>query len=170
MQVLKGILGLLQVMFGTLPSLPSLTCQATPLVQSLATAHPTTTHTLSPTPSQTNTHIQPPTPTPPTHPQDLWRDFLHDFALAVVRRSVVVAGNSIGGFMAASLAADYPGLAQGACMCSVVCEAHRGDVQRQGVSGPAWRGVVWCACWGPVGDVISGVQCACTEGAWALAG
>jgi pimeloyl-ACP methyl ester carboxylesterase len=31
----------------------------------------------------------------------------------VVRRPVVVAGNSIGGFISASLAADYPGLVQG---------------------------------------------------------
>jgi hypothetical protein len=47
--------------------------------------------------------------------QDLWRDFLHDFVLQVVRRPVVAAGNSIGGFMSASLAADYPGVCQGAC-------------------------------------------------------
>ena len=40
--------------------------------------------------------------------QDAWRDFLADFVLQVVREPVVVAGNSIGGFIAASVAADYP--------------------------------------------------------------
>jgi pimeloyl-ACP methyl ester carboxylesterase len=45
--------------------------------------------------------------------QDLWRDFLADFVLQVARRPVVVAGNSIGGFISASMAADYPGLVDG---------------------------------------------------------
>ena len=45
--------------------------------------------------------------------QDLWRDFIADFARDVIKRPVVVAGNSIGGFMAASLAADYPGYVLG---------------------------------------------------------
>ncbi|PRW33974.1 deoxyribodipyrimidine photolyase isoform A [Chlorella sorokiniana] len=45
--------------------------------------------------------------------QDLWRDFLADFVLQVVRRPVVVAGNSIGGFISASMAGDYPGLVEG---------------------------------------------------------
>lgn len=45
--------------------------------------------------------------------QDLWRDFLRDFVLEVVGRPVVVAGNSIGGFIASSLAADYPSLVNG---------------------------------------------------------
>ena len=45
--------------------------------------------------------------------QELWRDFLRDFVLEVVRRPVVVAGNSIGGFISASLAADYPSLVKG---------------------------------------------------------
>lgn len=57
-------------------------------------------------------------PPPPIHTrtttwQDLWRDFLADFVLQVVRRPVVAAGNSIGGFITASLAADYPGLVEG---------------------------------------------------------
>lgn len=50
---------------------------------------------------------------PCARPQDLWRDFLADFVLQVVRRPVVVAGNSIGGFISASMAADYPGLVAG---------------------------------------------------------
>lgn len=45
--------------------------------------------------------------------QDLWRDYLADFVKNVVKKPVVVVGNSIGGFMSASLAADYPGLASG---------------------------------------------------------
>ena len=45
--------------------------------------------------------------------QDMWRDFLRDFIIEVVRRPVLIVGNSIGGFMAASLAGDYPGLAEG---------------------------------------------------------
>lgn len=45
--------------------------------------------------------------------QELWRDFLRDFVLEVVQRPVVVAGNSIGGFISASLAADYPALVKG---------------------------------------------------------
>lgn len=45
--------------------------------------------------------------------QDLWRDFLRDFILEVVGRPVIIAGNSIGGFISASLAADYPSLVSG---------------------------------------------------------
>ena len=45
--------------------------------------------------------------------QDMWRDFLRDFIIEVVRRPVLIVGNSIGGFMAASLAGDYPDLAEG---------------------------------------------------------
>lgn len=41
--------------------------------------------------------------------QNLWSDFLSDFVLRVVRTPVVAAGNSIGGFIAASMAADSPG-------------------------------------------------------------
>lgn len=45
--------------------------------------------------------------------QDLWRDFLADFVLHVVRRPVVAVGNSIGGFISASLAADFEGVVRG---------------------------------------------------------
>ena len=48
-----------------------------------------------------------------TYSQDMWRDFLRDFIIEVVRRPVLIVGNSIGGFMAASLAGDYPDLAEG---------------------------------------------------------
>ena len=50
---------------------------------------------------------------PVAYSQELWRDFLRDFVVEVVRRPVVVAGNSIGGFIGASLAADHPTLVQG---------------------------------------------------------
>jgi len=43
----------------------------------------------------------------------LWTDFLRDFVLDIVKEPVVVAGNSIGGFLSASLAADHPGLVAG---------------------------------------------------------
>ena len=49
--------------------------------------------------------------------QELWVDFLRDFVVEIVRRPVVVVGNSIGGFLSASLAADYKQLVQGKLMC-----------------------------------------------------
>lgn len=45
--------------------------------------------------------------------QKLWVEFLRDFVVEVARRPVVVVGNSIGGFLSASLAADYSKLVQG---------------------------------------------------------
>lgn len=45
--------------------------------------------------------------------QDLWRDFLADFVSTIVQRPVILAGNSIGGYISASVAADYPGLVKG---------------------------------------------------------
>jgi len=45
--------------------------------------------------------------------QDLWRDFLADFISTVVERPVVIAGNSIGGYISASVAADFPQLIKG---------------------------------------------------------
>lgn len=45
--------------------------------------------------------------------QDLWRDYLAEFVATVVRRPAVLAGNSIGGFISTSMAADYPGLVDG---------------------------------------------------------
>ena len=45
--------------------------------------------------------------------QEVWRDFLRDFVVEVVRRPVVAVGNSIGGYISASLAADYPALVSG---------------------------------------------------------
>lgn len=45
--------------------------------------------------------------------QDLWRDFLADFISEIVKRPVILAGNSIGGYISASVAADYPDLVNG---------------------------------------------------------
>lgn len=45
--------------------------------------------------------------------QVVWVQFLRDFVVDVVRCPVVVAGNSIGGYISATLAADYPSLVQG---------------------------------------------------------
>ena len=45
--------------------------------------------------------------------QTLWSDFLRDFVVELVRRPVVVVGNSIGGYICASLAATNPALVKG---------------------------------------------------------
>ena len=45
--------------------------------------------------------------------QTLWLDFLREFVIEVVRRPVVVVGNSIGGFISASLAAAAPAIVKG---------------------------------------------------------
>lgn len=45
--------------------------------------------------------------------QDLWRDFLADFIKEVVQKPVVLSGNSIGGYISASVAADFPGMVKG---------------------------------------------------------
>ena len=50
---------------------------------------------------------------PCPYSQYLWVSFLRDFVVEVVRRPVVIAGNSIGGFISASLAADYKQIIQG---------------------------------------------------------
>jgi pimeloyl-ACP methyl ester carboxylesterase len=50
--------------------------------------------------------------------QELWVAFLREFVVEVVRRPVVVVGNSIGGFLSASLAADYGSLVQGGVLKS----------------------------------------------------
>jgi pimeloyl-ACP methyl ester carboxylesterase len=41
------------------------------------------------------------------------RDFVRDFLVGVVGRPAVLAGNSIGGFISASCAADFPTLVAG---------------------------------------------------------
>ena len=45
--------------------------------------------------------------------QEFWVAFLRDFIVEVVKKPVVVAGNSIGGFLSAQLAADFKPLIQG---------------------------------------------------------
>lgn len=39
---------------------------------------------------------------------DLWRDQLYDFITKVIRKPVVLAGNSLGGYVSLSVAAQYP--------------------------------------------------------------
>ena len=55
--------------------------------------------------------------------QTLWLDFLREFVIEVVRRPVVVVGNSIGGFISASLAAAAPAIVKG--QSSVPNSGHR---------------------------------------------
>ena len=45
--------------------------------------------------------------------QDSWRDFIRDFILTEVKRPVILAGNSIGGFISTSVAGDFPSLVKG---------------------------------------------------------
>ena len=45
--------------------------------------------------------------------QTLWLDFLREFVIEVVHRPVVVVGNSIGGFISATLAAAAPAIVKG---------------------------------------------------------
>lgn len=54
-----------------------------------------------------------PCPFPCPRHQDLWTSFLCEFVVHVVRQPVTVVGNSIGGFVAASLAGDHPSLVHG---------------------------------------------------------
>ena len=49
--------------------------------------------------------------------QHLWSSFLREFIVEVVRRPVVIVGNSIGGYISASLAAESPKLVQGVHAC-----------------------------------------------------
>eukprot|EP00887_Chlorella_sp_A99_P003679 scaffold7.g3679.t1 len=67
--------------------------------------------------------------------QELWTGFLADFVAQVVRRPVVVVGNSIGGLLSASLAADSP---PGTVVCLVLLNSAGGvvlDWQPPGTDG-----------------------------------
>ena len=55
--------------------------------------------------------------------------------LQVVRRPVVVAGNSIGGFISASMAGDYPGLVEGLVLLNSAGGANGGVPWRGGNGG-----------------------------------
>ena len=70
---------------------------------------------LSYAPRATTCPGPPPPSPPPPPPHTHTHTHMHsrDFTLQVVGSPVVVAGNSIGGFICSSLAADYPGLVAG---------------------------------------------------------
>ena len=63
--------------------------------------------------------------------QNLWTDFLRDFVLHVVGEKVVVAGNSIGGFLCASMAADHPELVAGLVLLNSAGEPQPPKHQQQ---------------------------------------
>ncbi|KAG2443194.1 hypothetical protein HYH02_009271 [Chlamydomonas schloesseri] len=86
--------------------------------------------------------------------QDLWRDFLRDFTLQVVGGPVVVAGNSIGGFISSSMAADYPALVAGLVLLNSA-----GPVDGT-FSIDAWRAAVAAGRKAPPALVVSAVSSA----------
>ena len=63
--------------------------------------------------------------------QDLWRDFLADFISEIVGRPVVIAGNSIGGYISASVAADFPQLIKGLVLLNSAGQIDEGFQPRQ---------------------------------------
>jgi pimeloyl-ACP methyl ester carboxylesterase len=67
--------------------------------------------------------------------QELWTQYLADFVTRVVATPVVVAGNSIGGFMCANLAADYPALVDGLVLLNSA-----GPIRAQAADPGAARG------------------------------
>jgi len=85
--------------------------------------------------------------------QESWRDFLRDFISRVVGRPAVVAGNSIGGFICASLAADFPTLVRGLVLINSAgpidaafsAEAHARAVDEKARKGPPPEPVVRAA-------------------------
>ena len=68
------------------------------------TLSPTTTQVYAPTIPGFGRSEKPALP----YTQGLWQAFLRDFVVEVVRRPVVVAGNSIGGYLSACLAGGSP--------------------------------------------------------------
>ncbi|KAF8056019.1 cry [Scenedesmus sp. PABB004] len=85
--------------------------------------------------------------------QNAWRDFVRDFLVCVVGEPAVLAGNSIGGFIAASTAADYAPLVAGLVLVNAAgpiapgatddsVAAAAAEVKRP---PPAWvvRGATW---------------------------
>ncbi|GIL75483.1 hypothetical protein Vretimale_8119 [Volvox reticuliferus] len=86
--------------------------------------------------------------------QDLWRDFLRDFILQVVGDPVVVAGNSIGGFISTCLAADYPQLVRGLVLLNSA-----GPVD-PAFNIEAWRAAVAAGRRAPPAAIVSAVSAA----------
>jgi pimeloyl-ACP methyl ester carboxylesterase len=65
-----------------------------------------------------------------TYGQGVWTDFLRDFVLDIVKAPVVVAGNSIGGFLSASMAADHPETVAGLVLVNSAGELWRPSLIR----------------------------------------
>ncbi|PNW74124.1 hypothetical protein CHLRE_13g586350v5 [Chlamydomonas reinhardtii] len=86
--------------------------------------------------------------------QDLWRDFLRDFTLQVAGGPVVVAGNSIGGFISSSMAADYPALVKGLVLLNSA-----GPVDAS-FNIEAWRAAVAAGRKAPPALVVSAISSA----------
>jgi pimeloyl-ACP methyl ester carboxylesterase len=63
--------------------------------------------------------------------QEAWRDFVRDFLVGVVGRPAVLAGNSIGGFISASCAADYPELVAGLALVNTAGPVTPGVTEEQ---------------------------------------
>jgi pimeloyl-ACP methyl ester carboxylesterase len=70
-----------------------------------------------------------------TYPLLFRRDYLRDFILRVVKGPVVLAGNSIGGFISASVAADYPDLVRGLVLLNSAGEGAGRGFGGEGAAG-----------------------------------
>ena len=77
---------------------------------------PTTTQVYAPTIPGFGRSEKPALP----YTQGLWQAFLREFVVELVRRPVVVAGNSIGGYLSACLAGGSPRLVKGAPAASLL--------------------------------------------------
>ena len=70
-----------------------------------------------------------------TYTQYLWQDQVRDFALEVVQRPFFIAGNSIGGFTAASVAADIGPMCQGLILVNTAGKVISPEVRLRGKGG-----------------------------------
>jgi pimeloyl-ACP methyl ester carboxylesterase len=66
-----------------------------------------------------------------TYTQYLWQDQVRDFALEVLQSPFFIAGNSIGGFTAASVAADIGPLCQGLILINTAGKVTSPEVGRK---------------------------------------
>jgi len=73
-----------------------------------------------------------------TYTQYLWQDQVRDFALEVVQSPFFIAGNSIGGFTAASVAADIGPMCQGLILVNTAGKVVSPEVRVLGWEGREW--------------------------------